>query len=146
MIKRVVGSPKFEAKQLFDSIDYGDLFEYFFEDASPPDNISKEDYLKELEKEFCELKREEARRLLGLEQRKIIYYYYEFPDGQVFEGRLTVGSLEQRDRIHRNDPASPVYKYLKRFPDTKIKKMTKNNNYKTENIFYLYDKEKYGLK
>ena len=30
MSKRVVGSPKFEAKQLFDSINDGDLFEYFF--------------------------------------------------------------------------------------------------------------------
>ena len=69
MSKRVVGSPKFEAKQLFDSIDDGDLFEYFFEDAIPPDGISKEKYLKELEKEFYKLKREEARRLLGLPKK-----------------------------------------------------------------------------
>ena len=66
MSKRVVGTPKFEAKQMFDSIDDGDLFEYFFEEAIPPDGISKENYLKELEKEFYKLKREEARRLLGL--------------------------------------------------------------------------------
>ena len=47
MSKRVVGSPRFEAKKLFDSSDDGDLFAYFFEEASPPDGISKEDYLKE---------------------------------------------------------------------------------------------------
>ena len=59
MSKRVVGLPKFEAKQLFDSIDDGDLFEYFFEDAIPPDGVSKDDYLKI----------EEARRLLGLPKK-----------------------------------------------------------------------------
>ena len=61
MSKRVVGSPRFEAKQLFDSSDDGDLFEYFFEDARPPDCISEDDYLKEFRKEFYKLKLEEAR-------------------------------------------------------------------------------------
>ena len=69
MSKRVVGSPKFEAKQLFDSSDDGNLFEYFFEDASPPDGVSKDDYLKELKKEFYKLKIEEARRSLGLPKK-----------------------------------------------------------------------------
>ena len=70
MSKRVVGLPIFEAKKLFDSSDDADLFEYFFEDASPPDGVSKDDYLKELRKEFYKLKLEEARRLLGLPQEK----------------------------------------------------------------------------
>ena len=53
MSKRVVGTPEFEAKQLFnDYIDTLPLFEYFFEDASTPDGITKEDYLKELKKCF----------------------------------------------------------------------------------------------
>ena len=83
MSKRVVDSPEIEAKELFYSSDDNDLCEYFFEDASPPDGVSKGDYLKELKREFYKLKKEEARRLLGLDQ-EIIYYYYEFPDGQVF--------------------------------------------------------------
>ena len=56
MSKRVVGTPEYEAKQLFiEHIDTSYLFEYFFENASPPDGITKEDYLKELEKEFHKL-------------------------------------------------------------------------------------------
>ena len=144
MSKRVVGTPEFEAKQLFDSINYGDLFQYFFEDASPPDGVSKYDYLKELRKEFYKLKIEEAKILLGLPQ-EIIYYYYEFPDGQVFEGRIGYGTLETRDKEHRTCSISPVYNHLKRFPDTKPKLLTNDTHYKTENIIYLYNREKYSL-
>ena len=62
MSKRVVESPEIEAKDLFYSSDDSDIFEYFFEDVSPPDGVSKDDYLKEL-------KVEEARRLLGLDKK-----------------------------------------------------------------------------
>ena len=41
----------------------------FFEDVSPPEGLTKEDYLKELEKEFYKLKIEEAKRLLGLPKK-----------------------------------------------------------------------------
>ena len=59
MSERVVGPPEFEAKELFNEyIDTSPFFEYFFEDASPPDGITKEDYLKELEKCFFELLKE----------------------------------------------------------------------------------------
>ena len=77
---------------------------------------------------------------------QIIYYYYEFPDGQVFAGRLSCGTLEQRDILHRNTYCSPVYKHLKRFPDTKPKVLTNDNILKKENIIYLYNKEEYGFK
>ena len=50
---------KFKKEKVF-------LFEYFFEVNKPPDGISKEDYMKELKSEYWKLKREEARRLLGL--------------------------------------------------------------------------------
>ena len=71
MSKRVVDTPEIEAKELFDSSNEGEgyLFEYFFEDASPPDGVSKEDYLKELSREYYKLKREEARRFLGLDNK-----------------------------------------------------------------------------
>ena len=45
------------------------LFEYFFESYRPPDGISEEDYMKELNEEYLKLKREEARRLLGLNNK-----------------------------------------------------------------------------
>ena len=45
------------------------LFEYFFESYRPPDGISEEDYMKELNEEYLKLKREEARRLLGLNKK-----------------------------------------------------------------------------
>ena len=54
---------------MFYSIDDNDLFEYFFDDASPPDGVSKDDYLKELKREYYKLKVEEARRLLGLPKK-----------------------------------------------------------------------------
>ena len=142
MSKRVIGTPEFEAKQLFnDYINISHLFEYFYEDASPPDGVSKKDYIEELRKEFYKLRIEEAKRLLGLPQ-EIIYYYYEFSDGQVFEGRIGYGTLERRDKDHRTSCISPVYDYLKRFPDTKPKLLTNDTHYKTENIIYLYNREK----
>ena len=68
MSKRVVNSPEIEAKELFYySFNESYLFEYFFEDAIPPDGISEEDYIEELKREYYKLKREEAKRLLGLE-------------------------------------------------------------------------------
>ena len=147
MSKRVLGTPKFEAKKLFDTVKCGDLFEYFFEDASPLDGVSKNDYLKELRNEFYKLRNEfykliieEEKRLSGLKQE--IFYYYEFPDGQVFEGRIGYGTLERRDKDHRTCCASPVYDHLKRFPDTKPRLLTKDTHYKTENIIYLYNREK----
>ena len=69
MSNRVANTPKIEAKELFDQVQGGEvfLFEYFFECHSPPDGISRKDYIKELREEYYKLKREEARRLLGLE-------------------------------------------------------------------------------
>ena len=68
MSNRVVDSPEIEAKELFLQVQEGEsfLFEYFFESYRPPDGISEEDYMKELREEYLKLKREEARRLLGL--------------------------------------------------------------------------------
>ena len=69
MSNRVVDSPEIEAKELFLQVQEGEsfLFEYFFESYRPPDHISEEDYMTELREEYLKLKREEARRLLGLE-------------------------------------------------------------------------------
>ena len=69
MSNRVVNTPKIEAKELFLQVQEVEsfLFEYFFESYKPPDGISKEDYVKELREEYFKIKREEARRLLGLE-------------------------------------------------------------------------------
>ena len=71
MSNRVVDSPEIEAKKLFSQVIEGEsfLFEYFFESYSPPDHISEEDYMKELREEYFKLKREEARRLLGLDNK-----------------------------------------------------------------------------
>ena len=71
MSKQVVDSPEIEAKELFLQIQEGEefLFEYFFESFRPPDGISEEDYMKELKSEYWKLKREEARRLLGLDNK-----------------------------------------------------------------------------
>ena len=68
MSKRVVNTPKIEAEEMFLQVQEGEsfLFEYFFESYRPPDGISEEDYMKELTEECLKLKREEARRLLGL--------------------------------------------------------------------------------
>ena len=68
MSNRVVNTPKIEAKELFSQVQEGEsfLFEYFFESYRPPDGMSEEDYTKELNEEYLKLKREEARRLLGL--------------------------------------------------------------------------------
>ena len=63
---------------------------------------------------------------------KAIYYYYEFPDGQVFEGRIRYGTLETRDKDHRRCSVSPVYNHLKKFPDTKPKLLNNDNYYKTK--------------
>ena len=71
MSNRVVDSPEIEAKELFLQVQEGEsfLFEYFFESYRPPDGISEEDYMKELNEEYLKLKREEARRLLGLDNK-----------------------------------------------------------------------------
>ena len=71
MSKQVVDSPEIEAKELFLQIQEGEefLFEYFFESFRPPDEISEEDYMEELKSEYWKLKREEARRLLGLDKK-----------------------------------------------------------------------------
>ena len=71
MSRRVVNTPVIEAKELWDQVCDGEefLFEYFFETNKPPDLISEEDYMKELKEEYYKLKREEARRLLGLDKK-----------------------------------------------------------------------------
>ena len=68
MSNGVAGSPKDEAKEIFLQVQEGEsfLFDYFFESYRPPDHISEEDYMKELKVEYFKLKREEARRLLGI--------------------------------------------------------------------------------
>ena len=49
-VKRVVQSADIEARHLLDTIiDYeGWMFEYFFEDAQPPDGVKEEDYMEQL--------------------------------------------------------------------------------------------------
>ena len=71
MSNRVAYTPKIKAKELFFQVQEGEsfLFEYFFESFRPPDGISEEDYIKELKSEYLRLKREEARRLLGLDKK-----------------------------------------------------------------------------
>ena len=71
MSNRVAYTPKIEAKELFLQIQEGEefLFEYFFESYRPPDHISEEDYMRDLREEYLKLKREEARRLLGLDNK-----------------------------------------------------------------------------
>ena len=71
MSNRVADTPEIEAKELFLQVLEGEsfLFEYFFESYRPPDGISEEDYMKELKSEYWKLKREEARRLLGLDKK-----------------------------------------------------------------------------
>ena len=71
MSNRVAYTPKIEAKVLFLQVQEGEsfLFDYFFESYRPPDGISEEDYMKELKSEYWKLKREEARRLLGLDKK-----------------------------------------------------------------------------
>ena len=71
MSNRVANTPEIEAKELFLQVIEGEsfLFEYFFESYRPPDGISEEDYMKELNEEYLKLKREEARRLLGLNNK-----------------------------------------------------------------------------
>ena len=70
MVNSVAGLPKDEAKEIFLQVQEGEsfLFEYFFESYRPPDHISEEDYMKELREEYFKLKREEARRLLGIDK------------------------------------------------------------------------------
>ena len=69
MSNQVADTPKIEAKEIFLQVQEGEsfLFDYFFESNRPPDEISEEEYMKELRKEYYKLKREEAKRLLGLE-------------------------------------------------------------------------------
>ena len=71
MSNQVVDSPEIEAKELFLQIQEGEefSFEYFFESFRPPVGISEKDYMKELKSEYWKLKREEARRLLGLDKK-----------------------------------------------------------------------------
>ena len=71
MSNQVVNTPKIEAKKLFLQVQEGEsfLFEYFFESYRPPDHISEEDYMKKLREEYLKLKIEEARRLLGLNNK-----------------------------------------------------------------------------
>ena len=71
MSNRVVNTPKIEAKELFLQVQEGEsfLFEYFFESYRPPDGISEEYYMKELKEEYFKLKRDYARRLLGLDNK-----------------------------------------------------------------------------
>ena len=70
MSNRVVDSPEIEAKKLFSQVLEGEsfLFEYFFESYKPPDGISEEDYMKELKVEYFKLKRDYARKLLGIDK------------------------------------------------------------------------------
>ena len=59
MTKRVVGSPEYEAKILFNEhIDTSSYFDYFFDGASPPDGMTEEQYITELKKEFYKLEKE----------------------------------------------------------------------------------------
>ena len=68
MSNRVADTPEIEAKELFLQVLEGEsfLFEYFFESYRPPDHISEEDYMRDLREEYFKLRREEAKRLLGL--------------------------------------------------------------------------------
>ena len=70
MVNSVAGSPKDEAKEIFLQVQEGEsfLFDYFFESYRPPDHISEEDYMKELKVEYFKLKRDYARRLLGIDK------------------------------------------------------------------------------
>ena len=70
MSNRIVDSPEIEAKELFLQVQEGEsfLFEYFFESYRTPDHISEEDYMKELKVEYFKLKRDYARRLLGIDK------------------------------------------------------------------------------
>ena len=71
MSNRVVDSPEIEARKIFLQVQEGEefLFDYFFEVDKPPDGISEEDYMKELKEQYFKLRREEARRLLGLDNK-----------------------------------------------------------------------------
>ena len=64
-----VGSPEIEAKNLFDTnLELeGYMFEYFFDNAIPPDGETEEQYLRKLRREYFKFKKESAKRLLGLE-------------------------------------------------------------------------------
>ena len=70
MSNRVANTPKIEAKEIFLQVQEGEsfLFEYFFESYRPPDHISEEDYMKELKVEYFKLKRDYARKLLGIDK------------------------------------------------------------------------------
>ena len=71
MSNRVAYSPKYETKGIFLQAQQGVefLFDYFFERRMKPDGVSEEDYMKELKEEYYKLQREEARRLLGLDNK-----------------------------------------------------------------------------
>ena len=70
-MSRVLDTPKIEEKELFNSTIEGEsfLFEYFFNCCRPPDGLTEEGYMKELKQEYNKLKREEARRLIGLDKK-----------------------------------------------------------------------------
>ena len=70
MSNRVVDTPEIEAKKIFLNITEGEefLISYVFESnkVPPVKYKTKEDYMRDLNKEYLKLKREEAIRLLGL--------------------------------------------------------------------------------
>lgn len=70
MSNRVVDTPEIEAKKIFLNITEGEefLISYVFESnkVPPAKYKTKEDYMRDLNKEYLKLKREEAIRLLGL--------------------------------------------------------------------------------
>ena len=71
MSNRLVDTPEIEAKEIFSNVIEGEafLFEYFFEFNKPPDGVSEEDYMRDLREEYLKLKREEAKILLGLDNK-----------------------------------------------------------------------------
>ena len=71
MSNRVADTAEIEAKEIFSNITEGEafLFEYFFEIKKPPDGVSEEDYMRDLREQYLKLKREEAKRLLGLDNK-----------------------------------------------------------------------------
>ena len=62
MSKRVLDSPEIEAKDLFYRNRDNDLFENFFEDASPPDGVSKDDYLKRIKNRVLQFKNRRSKK------------------------------------------------------------------------------------
>ena len=68
MSKRVVGTPAFEAKNMFYCIRDQHLdiwYDDFFNNASPPEGVTKEEYLEELKREYNKLEKEADKVKLG---------------------------------------------------------------------------------